>query len=176
MGKLMPYQQRFPDGYIINAFRKKPKAKVGIIYTVLEEDHELINGDVFIPSWDGTDHLHFVCANCKGVADILQVHFETDYGGDIKYALFFWLGCRKCGATGQRKLYLDRRADACEFQRVYDDEGNVYVYREAEEPYQIITFEQKIAAFLKRLKDVKKAATIDEALKLLEEKNEAERK
>jgi len=63
----------------------------------------------FIPTWDSTDHLHFCCAKCACAADVLRVGFYPNYPGDAKgtrmYALFIYLGCPKCGATGFRKIY-----------------------------------------------------------------------
>ncbi|MEM2904994.1 MAG: hypothetical protein QW587_04565 [Candidatus Bathyarchaeia archaeon] len=132
---LAPYQSKYPDGFIVNRFLKRPKAKEGLIYTILDENALSIDGAHFIPSWDSTDHLHFVCGRCKGVADVLQVKLDASYAADVRYALFFYLGCRLCGATGQRKVYLDRRGDACKFQHAHDG-GNIYIYGESEKPEQ----------------------------------------
>ena len=67
-------------------------------------------GSDFIPMWDSTDHFNFCCAKCGCAADVLEVDFYPNYSGDAKgtkmYALFIFLGCPKCGATGFRKIYL----------------------------------------------------------------------
>lgn len=167
--KLMPYQKKCPDGFIINKLLKKPKVKGGLIYSVLDQDNYLIHGDSFLPTWDETDHFHFVCKKCKSVADVLEVRFITNYSKTVKYALFFYLGCRKCGATGQRKIYLDRCPDACIFQHTFDHEGNFYTYGDTKEP-TVITWKEKIATFLKFLKEKKGIKTIDEALNTLQSK------
>ncbi|RLI19017.1 hypothetical protein DRO54_09280 [Candidatus Bathyarchaeota archaeon] len=167
MKERMPYEIKHHNGFIENKLLKKPKVRGGIIYSAV--NHRCIHGGRFLPTWDGTDHFHFVCAKCKGVADVLAVKFCTDYGGGVKYALFFYLGCRKCGATGQRKIYLDRRPDACMFQIAFDGE-NVYYYREADEPYTVITLKEKTVKFLRVLKEQKQVKTIDEALNALQAK------
>ena len=140
--RLMPYQESFPDGFITNKLLKKAKTKAGIIYSAIDEESVLIHGSVFLPTWDTTDHLHFVCRRCKSVADILQVKFDDNYASDPKYALFFYLGCRKCGVTGQRKVYLDRAADACQYQKTYD-EDKIYVYSDAEDLHGIVEITEK---------------------------------
>lgn len=146
---LMPYQQEFSDGFIINRLLKKAKTRGGLIYTALDGESYSIGGDVFLPTWDSTDHFHFVCKKCKAVADVLAVKFNTRYGGGVKHALFFYLGCRKCGATGQRKIYLDRRVDACLFQHACD-KGNVYIYGKKEEPERTVTREEMLESYLKQ--------------------------
>lgn len=165
--RLMPYERKTQNGFVINKLLKKPKTKSGVLYSAIDEQSVLIGGSRFLPTWDETDHFHFVCAKCKSVADILQVRFDANYGKDVKYALFFYLGCRKCGATGQRKIYLDRRPRACIFQKAFDDD-NIYVYGEKDEPYAVITWKQKAANLLKHLKEKKGVKTIDEAINLLE--------
>jgi len=140
--KLMPYQQRFPDGFITNKFLEKPKTKGGIIYSAIDNESITIHGDVFVPTWNTTDHLHFACQKCKSVADVLRVELADNYSSDARYALFFYLGCRRCGATGQRKIYLDRRAKACVFQHTYD-ESKIYLYEKEDQPYSIIACVEK---------------------------------
>ena len=105
--ELAPYETEFDDGFIMNRFSQKPLARGELIYSILDRESYLIRGDHFLPTWDTTDHFHFVCGKCKGVADVLEIRFDPQYGSDVKYALFFYLGCRVCGATGQRKIYLD---------------------------------------------------------------------
>lgn len=125
-------QQELSKGFVTNQLLTEPEARGGLIYSVLDRETHLIKGDCFLPTWDTTDHFHFVCEKCKGVADVLMVKFVSDYSDDIKYALFFYLGCRKCGASGQRKIYLDRRPDACVFQVAYD-KGYLYFYGRKDE-------------------------------------------
>jgi len=85
---------------------KKPKCtRATFIYTSINE-LACTGFSNFIPTWDSTDHFHFCCADCGVMADVLEVRFYP-YREDGKlYALFFYLGCPKCGATGQRKIYL----------------------------------------------------------------------
>lgn len=149
--KLMPYQKEFPDGFILNKLREKPKARGGILYNILRAWS--IHGDVFLPTWDSTDHFHFVCKKCKSVADVLMVKFNTNYGGGVRYALFFYLGCRSCGVTGQRKIYLDPRAEACKFQTTYD-QGNVYIYGEDEKPCRVVTLDEIVKNWLEKQKQI----------------------
>lgn len=97
--------------------RKKPKIRGGIIYSLLDpEAGYMITGDHFLPTWDSTDHFHFVCGECKTVADVLEVKALHPYGSGIKCAIFFYLGCPACGNSGQRKIYLDRRPEAAGYQ------------------------------------------------------------
>jgi hypothetical protein len=140
--KLIPYQKLFADGFIRNRLLEKPKTRGGVIYTILDHESFLIGGTTFLPTWDSTDHLHFVCAGCNGVADILTVHFDAHYRSDVKYALFFYLGCRRCGATGQRKMYLDRRPSACKYQTAYDGK-HLYIYGNREQPDGIVDLKQE---------------------------------
>jgi hypothetical protein len=171
----MPYQRECQDGFVINRFLKKPKARGGLIYTALDEETVSIHGGRFLPTWDSTDHFHFICEECKSVADVLRVKFDANYGGGVKYALFFYLGCRKCGASGQRKIYLDRRRNACKFQRAHD-EGKVYIYADGDQPNSVISREKIVMAELKVLKEKLAVTTIDEALQCLEQRRaEAER-
>jgi hypothetical protein len=133
----MPYQERFEDVFVANRWLKKPKAKGGAIYTAVDPESFLIGAAHFLPTWDTTDHFRFACEACKSVADVLAVRFCSHYDSEVKYALFFYLGCRKCGATGQRKIHLDRRANACIFQTTYDSH-NLYLYWKNDEPRRII--------------------------------------
>lgn len=134
---MRPYQRSFGDGFITNRLLVKPKTRGGIIYSALDPETHHIGGGVFLPTWDTTDHLHFACTSCKSVADVLQVHFDANYSDDVKYALFFYLGCRGCGATGQRKVYLDDRPDMCAFQIAYH-QHTIYVYESDEKPCDVI--------------------------------------
>jgi len=124
--ELAPYETEFDDGFIMNRFSQKPLARGELIYSILDRESYLIRGDHFLPTWDTTDHFHFVCGKCKGVADVLEIRFDPQYGSDVKYALFFYLGCRVCGATGQRKIYLDRRPDLCYCQQTFDKIVSIY--------------------------------------------------
>jgi hypothetical protein len=136
--KLKAYQRAFSDGFIANAFLKTPShMSGGTIYSVVDEKTIDINGDHFLPTFDSTDHLSFVCEECKTVADVLAVLFDPNYSRpNPRFALFFYLGCPKCGASGQRKIYLDeieRRA----FCHMVWHKGKLYSYGIGDEPHDI---------------------------------------
>lgn len=111
----------------------KPRRRNGEVYSILDREYHFIGGGEFDPTWDTTDHFHFICHACLTAADVLEVKLHSPYGGGIKYALFFYLGCPKCGATGQRKIYLDHRDDACLFQTTYIG-GEVLIYGRKRQP------------------------------------------
>lgn len=140
--KVKAYQQIFKDGFGTNRLLKKPKTRGGLIYTTVDPDTVMTHGGCFLPTWDGTDHFHFVCRRCKTVADILQVIFNPNYGGGVKYSLHFILGCPRCGITGQRKIYLDIRDKACKFQQTFD-EHKMFIYGDKREPERIIEIGKK---------------------------------
>lgn len=119
---------------------KKAKFKSRTIYSILDSEHDFIDGNFFLPTWDSTDHLHFVCMSCRTVADILEVKTDLTYSpypSNPMYTLYFYLGCPECGATGKRKVYLDRRDRACIYQHTYDS-GEVFVYGENRKPASVI--------------------------------------
>lgn len=94
---------------------KTEKAKAigdNYVYTIINHGDYVIEGHHFIPCWNTTDHFHFVCESCKSIADVLEVKLETDHSNEVKFSLFFHLGCPNCKRTGQRKIYLDRRENA----------------------------------------------------------------
>jgi len=134
--ELAPYQREFGNGFDTKLLRK-PVARGGKIYSILDPKRNYIRGDHFQPTWDGTDHFHFVCEKCKGVADVLEVKHYDNYSNEVKYALFFYFGCRVCGATGQRKMYLDRRPDACYHQQTFDN-NRLYLYGKGDKPEESI--------------------------------------
>jgi len=140
---LKPYQHQFSDGYTTNVLTKSYYQKNTVIFNKVREI--CINGDNFVPTWDSTDHFNFACSKCKSASDILRVEVYPDRGFDEvskSGAIYFYLGCPKCGATGQRKIYLE-----LEKRKVYCHKaiiGNtLYVYGENNEPAEscIITFE-----------------------------------
>ncbi len=45
---------------------------------ILDEELHLIGGGTFLPAWDSTDHLNFVCQKCKSVADVLEIKFDNN--------------------------------------------------------------------------------------------------
>ena len=138
MGKKKAYQKECADGFILNKLLRAPKhMRDGFWYSAVDEEALAIGGGVFLPTWDDTDHFHFVCKACKCVADVLGVRFKGKYGEDVDHALFFYLGCPSCGQTGQRKIYLDIRDRACLFQHTYD-KGKVYIYGKKREPKYVI--------------------------------------
>jgi len=144
-----------PD-FVTNQLLKRPQSKrSGWVYSAVDLSTHLYQGDQFLPTWDETDHLHFVCAKDKHVADILSVKLDASYSDEVKYALFFYLGCPKCGATGQRKIYLDMRDRAAKFQHAYD-RGEVYFYVNERKPAKIINIFEEAK---KRAKKWKSKAT-----------------
>jgi ferredoxin len=113
----------------------RPEGKLGTVYSILDQESILIGGSEFLPTWDKTDHLHFACGGCNHVADILQVFLTRDG----LFTLFFWLGCPNCGATGQRKIYLDRRNCAARFQCALAP-GELLIYSDKRSPARVIPY------------------------------------
>lgn len=111
--------------------RKPRHTKTRVIYTAVE--NLSTHGGRFLPTWDDTDHLHFACGNCHGMADVLGVEFYPRYRGNGElYALFFWLGCPDCGNTGFRKIYLKPSSIFGQECFTYDD--RVLVYADDKKP------------------------------------------
>lgn len=99
-------------------------------------DIVLTQGNMFLPTWDGTDHFNFVCSNCHAVADVLSVEFYPTLGEEIGSAIYFHLGCPECGKTGQRKMYLEM--GNAPFQRAITHDYKVLIYgREKRKPLKI---------------------------------------
>ena len=138
--KRSKYQYEFSNGFTANAFIIKPKTvRGGIIYSTIDTETRLFHGACFLPTWDSTDHLHFICEHCKSVADVLQVRFTSHYSKTPRYALFFYLGCPECGATGQRKIYFDLDEARCKFQMAWH-KNVLYLYGDQREPTEKINF------------------------------------
>jgi len=100
---------------------KKPICKTGFVWSKVDLDTLLVEGFTpFLPTWDDTDHLQFVCGICLAVADILAVSV-TDVPDVIderaRFTLRFFLRCPMCGATGVRKVYLNN--DRARFQETF---------------------------------------------------------
>jgi len=128
------YQREHEDGYISNDLLRNPRTIRGdkIVYSAVNLETLHIMSGEFTPSWDSTDHFHFVCDRCGVVADILQVRYVPNYP-NVSYALFFYLGCVKCGATGQRKIYLARRSKPARFHETLI--GNeILIFGDGREP------------------------------------------
>ncbi len=137
----LPYQVEYEDGFITNRILKKPIAtSESLIYSLIDQESKIFDASNFLPTWDSTDHFHFVCQKCKSVADVLEGKFSRSYGGGVNYALFFRLGCRRCGATGQRKIYLDNLPDACKFQKTFHD-CVLYLYGDDENPAELMRYD-----------------------------------
>jgi len=98
-----PAYSKTLGSFTINKPLEKPllRYKGGFIYLSIDPKSYLIGNGRFVPTFDDTDHLQFACANCFSIADILAVIRK----GDV---IYFWLGCPKCGKTGQRKIYLSK--------------------------------------------------------------------
>jgi len=90
-----------------------------IIYESKKFDPENFYGldarTTFIPVFDPSDHLHFICPKCKEIARILRVELS-----EIHYAkpIYFLLQCPKCGNYSQRKIYL-KELEARENPKLY---------------------------------------------------------
>jgi hypothetical protein len=112
----------------------KPTATSGVVYSIRDKERPgTIEGDIFLPTWDDTDHLHFACENCGGIADILEVSLES-LRKCSKSRTLHLLGLRTVGFTGQRKIYLDRRSDSGAFQKTLV-ENQLLVYADERIPY-----------------------------------------
>lgn len=137
MGKA--YLSKMKGGFIFNKLLKKPNAKGVIIYNIIEKESTFFESDLFLPMWDSTDHLHFACQKCKSVADVLRIKFNKKYSKppNPRFALFFYLGCPNCGASGQRKIYLDFVLTRWPCQIAFD-ENKIYVYGEGRKPVRVI--------------------------------------
>lgn len=72
------------------------------LYSVLRPTFHNLGSDHFIPEYDGSHNMAFACEKCAAKADVLEVRFDDQSGGQF----YFWLGCPNCGVTGLRKLYL----------------------------------------------------------------------
>jgi hypothetical protein len=95
----------------------QPTARNGVAYSILDPEKQgMVEGDCFVPTWDNTDHLHFACENCRSISDILEVRLTISTRNSF-HILHIFLGCPTCGATGQRKIYLDRRPNSGAFQK-----------------------------------------------------------
>jgi hypothetical protein len=137
--KLRAYQRASPDGFITNALLKSPSHRSGgTIYSVVDDKTIDIRGDHFLPTFDSTDHLSFACEKCKTIADVLAIVFNPNYSRppNPRFALFFYLECPKCGASGQRKIYLDE-IDRRAFCHTVWHENKLYTYGTGNEPRDI---------------------------------------
>ena len=142
MGKA--YLSKIKGGFTFNKLLKKPNAKGGIVYNVIEKESTFFEGDRFLPIWDSTDHLSFACQKCRSVADVLRIKFNKKYSRppNPRFALFFYLGCPNCGRSGQRKIYLDLTLTRWPNQITFD-EDKIYVYDNERKPIQIVEVEAK---------------------------------
>jgi len=123
-----------------NKPKKKPfRTKTRIIYKAVNKLATFAGR--FLPTWDDTDHFHFVCMNCHGVADVLQVDFIPKYA-NVGEALFFHLGCSNCGRTGQRKIYLKMRDNSCSHQHTFTFDNKELTYGKKRTPCSEVQLEQ----------------------------------
>jgi len=101
----------------------------------------LTQGEDFIPTWDTTDHLNFVCAECHAKATILAVEFYPNINA-VGAALYFRLKCPNCKNTGQRKIYLETK-DA-PFQQALNYKNQLLLYtRHKQKPVKTIQLKQE---------------------------------
>lgn len=156
------YQHYCGDDFFTNKIIQKPKSRKGTLYSTIDSDTILIGGDSFLPTWDSTDHFRFVCEKCKTVADVIQVDFTNKYCEEVKYALFFYLGCPECGATGQRKIYFDMdMKDPCFCQKTLHL-NNVFIYGFGKKPNSIVKIQGLKSFFEKKMKQRKKLMKIED--------------
>ena len=103
-----------------------------IIYNILDYDkYVMIGGTIFYPSWDSTDHFSFICGGCHSVADVVKVFFINKERYD-KDALFLYLECRECHATGKRKIYFGPKEEAyCQIAFI---DPNILLYFDSNKP------------------------------------------
>jgi len=122
-----------------NIAKKKPfKTRARTIY--LAVDNLMIQGDEFLPTWDTTDHFHFVCAGCHCVANVYEIIFVPKYSGQVGASLHFFLSCPECEKSGQRKIYLKMRSASCKFQQTFTHDGKVLQYGKERTPYAEIQY------------------------------------
>jgi len=132
------YQRKHEDGYVSNRLLRTPKTirDERVVYSAVDPETLAIRGGDFVPSWDSTDHFHWICQRCKVVTDVLQVRYMPGYSngeGSRLYALFFYLGCVKCGATGHRKIYLARRPKPARFHETLID-NEILIFGDGRDP------------------------------------------
>lgn len=132
------YQLELEEGWLTNRPLPKPKAKGGIIYSTIDEETIFIDGQSFSIAYDDTDHFSFVCDGCHHIVEVLQVKFVTNCADDQKFALFFYLGCPQCGATGQRKIYFGTMDAFCQY--VFMDNNKLLVYGRSGKPDRSVSF------------------------------------
>jgi len=88
--------------------RLKVKKSTDIYKLVEPREKNTIDIDCpFIPTWDATDHLAFACGRCGTIANINKVNFDPDHSKDVKYVLYIFMTCPKCGGHNYRKIFLD---------------------------------------------------------------------
>lgn len=123
----------------MNEPRKKPwKTTARLIYQCVS--NLITQGEDFIPTWDNTDHLNFVCEECHAKATILAVEFFPNIN-EVGATLYFRLKCPSCKRTGQRKIYLETK-DA-PFQQALDYSNQLLLYtRDKQKPVKIIQLKQ----------------------------------
>ena len=86
---------------------KYPKKRRFVIYSTIPRGfpYYIGGGGNFIPVFDDTDHFHFACSRCREIACVVMVE-RRDYYANTP-TIYFYLKCPKCGAEGQRKIYLE---------------------------------------------------------------------
>jgi len=95
------------DEYMLSRKEKYPKKHEFVIYSTIPRGYPYYiraDGD-FIPVFDSTDHFHFACSRCKEIACVVMVRRHDSYADTP--TIYFYLKCPKCGAEGQRKIYLE---------------------------------------------------------------------
>lgn len=87
----------------------------GDIIEGLDKGYEDISGDGIVPTWDSTDHMHFMCKNCRNSVRIVSVQAKLTQGmPTIKFGGF----CPNCGKGGSRKTYI-RDSEPANYKATY---------------------------------------------------------
>jgi hypothetical protein len=123
-----------------NNKRIKPKTTTAkIIYNSIYAPN--INDQRFIPTWDSTDHFSFCCEKCKTVADILKIDFAANFPKEPSdwnkkcSTMYFYMGCKNCGTTGMRKIYIEYPHGTAVYHETFDGKTNrAFIFKE-DKPY-----------------------------------------
>lgn len=78
-----------------------------VIYHAVKK-HKVYHKGGFIPVFDGTDHLEFMCLKCKNIVKTTKIEYypKGTYRKDSA-TIFFWFVCENCKLSGFRKIYIN---------------------------------------------------------------------
>jgi hypothetical protein len=118
------------------------RVKKGWLYAIFNPDETIIRCKRFDPIYDSTDHLNFVCYNCLSIAEVIGIRMISPYGRGIPEALFFYLRCPECDATGQRKIYLVPPGSINYWGQILARGRKIFVYGQGTKPNEEIGVDQ----------------------------------